>query len=93
MCTLLSISIPLSKTLFFQSDEVVALATAAKRPAILVDALVARCKAVDAARQLITKSGFPFATPMLGKALLDEDHPQFIGLYSGARSRKYAVPS
>jgi indolepyruvate decarboxylase len=26
---------------------------------------------------------------MLGKTVLDESHPQFIGLYQGARSRPY----
>ena len=70
-------------------DEAVSLCSAAKRPAILVDALASRCKAVEALKQLVAKSGYPFATPMMGKALLDEDHPQFIGLYAGERSREY----
>jgi indolepyruvate decarboxylase len=28
-------------------------------------------------------------TVMMGKAVIDEDHPQFIGLYEGNRSRAY----
>ena len=46
-----------------------ALANKAKKPAILVDGLVARCKAMEQVKQLINKSGFPFATPFMGKAL------------------------
>lgn len=37
----------------------------------------------------LEKSGFPFVTMMLGKTLLSEHHPQFIGLYQGERSRPY----
>ena len=37
----------------------------------------------------LAKTGLPYATMMLGKTVLDESHPQFIGLYQGDRSRDY----
>ena len=37
----------------------------------------------------LAKTGLPYATMMLGKTVLDECHPQFIGLYQGDRSRDY----
>ncbi|MCX6257323.1 MAG: thiamine pyrophosphate-binding protein [Bacteroidia bacterium] len=38
---------------------------------------------------LLAKTGFPYATMMLGKTILSEHHKQFIGLYEGDRSRDY----
>jgi len=38
---------------------------------------------------LLDKTGFPFATMMLGKTVISEHHPQFIGLFEGDRSREY----
>jgi len=42
-------------------------------------------------REFLEKSGIPYATMMLGKCVLEEEHPQFIGLYVGARSRAYVA--
>jgi len=39
-------------------------------------------------KKLLEASGLPYATMMLGKTVLDEEHPQFIGLYQGDRSRE-----
>jgi len=38
---------------------------------------------------LLDKTGFPYVTMMLGKTVLSEQHPQFIGLFEGDRSRDY----
>ena len=38
---------------------------------------------------LLDKTGFPYVTMMLGKTVLSEHHPQFIGLFEGDRSRDY----
>lgn len=55
----------------------------AKSAVILVDACAARHGCVNETRELIAKSGLPvFATPM-GKAIIDEDHPQYGGIYVG----------
>lgn len=37
----------------------------------------------------LDKTGLPYATMMLGKTVLSEHHPQFIGLFEGERSRDY----
>ncbi len=55
----------------------------AKSAVILVDACAARHGCIEETRELIAKSGLPvFATPM-GKAIIDEDHPQYGGIYVG----------
>lgn len=55
----------------------------AKSAVILVDTCAARHGCVAEANELINKSGLPvFATPM-GKAIVDEDHPQYGGIYVG----------
>ena len=55
----------------------------AKSAVILVDACAARHGCIEETHELITKSGLPvFATPM-GKAIVDETHPQYGGLYIG----------
>jgi len=40
-------------------------------------------------RKLLDASGYPFASMMLGKSVIEESHPQFIGLYEGERCREY----
>jgi indolepyruvate decarboxylase len=37
----------------------------------------------------LDKTGFPYVTMMLGKTVLSEHNPQFIGLFEGDRSREY----
>ena len=37
----------------------------------------------------LEKTGFPYVTMMLGKTVLSEHNPQFIGLFEGDRSRDY----
>ena len=55
----------------------------AKSAVILVDACAARHGCIAETNELIDKSGLPvFATPM-GKAIVDEDHPQYGGIYVG----------
>lgn len=38
---------------------------------------------------LLAKTGYPFATMLLDKSVISEDHPQFIGYYEGAQSKEY----
>jgi len=61
----------------------------AKKPIIIGDVELIRKKLQDPFRCLIEKSGYPYTTVMMGKTVLDEDHPQYIGLYEGDRSRAY----
>lgn len=61
----------------------------ARLPILIPGFEVRRCNLIESFRKLLDKSGLPYATMMLGKAVVDEDHPQFIGLYCGDRSREY----
>lgn len=61
----------------------------ARLPILIPGIEIIRYNLSEEFRALVDKSGLPYATMMLGKTTLNEDHPQFIGLYSGDRSRKY----
>jgi len=50
---------------------------------------IIRFKLQQAFAGLLDKTGFPYVTMMLGKTVLSEHHPQFIGLFEGDRSRDY----
>ena len=58
----------------------------ARRPVVLADVGVDRYRMHDALRALLEATGYPWATMTMGKGLLEETHPQFIGLYGGALS-------
>ncbi|GAC99677.1 pyruvate decarboxylase [Pseudozyma hubeiensis SY62] len=58
--------------------------SSASSAVILVDACAARHGCIDETNELVNKSGLPvFATPM-GKTIVDEDHPQYGGIYVGS---------
>ena len=61
----------------------------ARRPIIIGDGELIRFKLQEAFASLLAQSGFPYVTMMLGKTVVSEHHPQFIGLYEGDRSRDY----
>lgn len=69
--------------------EAVSLLEHASKPIILADVELIRFKLQDTFKQLLDKTGYPYASMTLAKAILDEDHPQFIGQYQGDRSREY----
>lgn len=58
----------------------------ARNPAIIVDACVARYDTIKETRLLCEMTKFPvFVTPM-GKGIIDEDSPQFCGVFTGSIS-------
>lgn len=61
----------------------------AERPAVLADVGVDRYRMQTALRGLLDATGYPWATMIMGKGLLEETHPQYIGLYNGAMSDDY----
>jgi len=61
--------------------EAVSLIKAAKKPAIIGGVEIRRYHQEDLFLELVEKSGFPYSTTFLGKSLLDESHPQFLGVY------------
>jgi len=61
----------------------------ARKPVVIADVELIRFKLQQAFAGLLDKTGFPYVTMMLGKTVLSEHHPQFIGLFEGDRSREY----
>ncbi|MCX5786994.1 MAG: thiamine pyrophosphate-binding protein [Elusimicrobia bacterium] len=61
----------------------------ARKPVVIGDVELIRFKLQKEFAGLLDKTGFPFVTMMLSKAVLSEHHPQFIGLFEGDRSREY----
>lgn len=58
-------------------------------PCILVDFGVIRFHLREQVEQLIEAGNLPFFTTPLGKGALDEDHPNFRGVYFGAVTQQY----
>ncbi len=56
----------------------------AQRPMILADVEVHRFGLQDELLGLAEESGLPIATTILGKSVISEAHPQFVGVYEGA---------
>ena len=61
----------------------------ARDPIVIGDVELIRFKLQKEFAALIDTTGFPFVAMMLGKTVLSEHHPQFIGLFAGDRSRGY----
>lgn len=61
----------------------------AERPAVLADVGVDRYRQQGSLRRLLQATGYPWATMTMGKGVLEETNPQFIGLYDGALSDAY----
>src|SRR6516225_9651674 len=56
---------------------------AARSACILPGILIARCGLGAQATAVVEASGLPFATMFMDKSVLDESHPQYIGMYDG----------
>lgn len=64
-------------------------ARSARKPVILADFEVNRYHAEASLLHLVERSGFPVATLSMGKGVIAENHPQFIGVYNGGLSAEY----
>ncbi|MBX3530371.1 MAG: alpha-keto acid decarboxylase family protein [Rhizobiaceae bacterium] len=69
-------------------DEVMALLGKAERPAILAGVELHRYQLMDDLLRLVEASHLPIATNLLGKTVISEHHPQAVGVYEGASSRR-----
>jgi len=56
----------------------------ARRPAILAGVEMHRFGLQEQLIQLVEGSGFPVAATLLGKSVISEQHPQYLGVYVGA---------
>lgn len=68
-------------------DEASALLASAKRPMILTDVEIHRFGLQDDLIALAEGAGLPIATTILGKSVISEGHPLFVGVYEGAMGR------
>jgi indolepyruvate decarboxylase len=62
--------------------------TNAKSVVVLPAFTISRLGLEEEARKAIEALGCPFATTSMEKCIIDESHPQFVGMYSGALSTK-----
>jgi len=67
--------------------EAAALLNNAKHPVILADIELHRFNLQRPAMEFIRKTNIPFASTILGKSVLDEQHPLYLGVYEGAMGR------
>ena len=64
-----------------------------KNPVILPSMIVSRYGLLDKLLQLIEKAQIPFALSPISKAMLDETHALYMGLYNGVTSSPKSVKS
>ncbi len=68
-------------------SEATALLNAAQQPVILADVEVHRFGLQEELLKLAEKTGIPVAATILGKSVLAEQHPLYLGVYEGAMGR------
>jgi len=60
----------------------------ARRPVIVAGVEMHRFGLQDELLKLVEKSGYPVAAMLLGKSVISERHPQYLGIYEGAMGRE-----
>jgi indolepyruvate decarboxylase len=68
-------------------DEALAMLSKAERPMILADVEIHRFGLQDELLALAEAANLPIASTLLGKSVVPESHPLFIGVYEGAMGR------
>jgi len=68
--------------------EAVAMLKSAKKPVILAGVEVHRHALQPSVIKLVERTGFPVAATLLGKSVITERHPQYVGVYEGAMGRE-----
>lgn len=66
------------------TDAIIAALDKAQTACLLIGKLVERVGLSDAMQAVVDRSGLPFSTMFMGKAVLDEQHPSHMGMYAGA---------
>lgn len=70
--------------------QTVDLITTANQPVILADIEIHRFGLQDQLVQLTEKTNIPIAATILGKSVISERHPNYLGLYAGASGSEFA---
>ena len=68
--------------------EAAAMLKSAKRPVILGGVEIHRFGLQRAFLDLAERTGYPIAATLLGKSIIRENHPQYLGIYEGAMGRE-----
>jgi len=68
--------------------EAVEMINASKRPVIIAGVEVHRFGLQDSLLKLVKKINVPIAATLLGKSVISESHPQYLGIYEGAMGRQ-----
>jgi indolepyruvate decarboxylase len=76
---------PTTDTAAFEAavKAIIAAVSASKTACILPGIIVSRCGLREQAAAVVDASGLPFATMFMDKCVLDETHPNYIGMYDG----------
>lgn len=69
-------------------EDAVAAINAAKQPVIIADIELHRHDLVEQALAVAEKFNLPIVSTLLSKSIISEDHPLFVGVYSGPLSEK-----
>jgi indolepyruvate decarboxylase len=69
-------------------DDAVSMINGAKKPVILADVEVHRFGLHDELLALARRTNIPVASTMLGKSVIGEQHPFYLGVYEGAMGRE-----
>lgn len=70
-------------------NEAVTLINHARQPVILAGVEMNRFGLQEELLQLVEKTNMPIAQTLLGKSVISELHPNYIGLYQGAMGQEY----
>src|SRR5690606_19999601 len=68
-------------------DEAIDLLKKSKHPVILAGVEIHRFGLQESLLGLVKESGFPVAATILGKSVISENHPGYIGVYEGAMGK------
>jgi indolepyruvate decarboxylase len=68
--------------------EAVGMINQARKPVILADVEVHRFGLQDEVLQLVERTRIPIAATVLGKSVIGEQHPLYLGIYEGAMGRE-----
>ncbi|HEY9623931.1 MAG TPA: thiamine pyrophosphate-binding protein [Crinalium sp.] len=71
-------------------EQAISLINAAHQPVILADVEIHRFGLQNALLQLTEKTNIPVAETILGKSVISERHPNYLGLYAGALGSEFA---
>jgi TPP-dependent 2-oxoacid decarboxylase len=75
------------KSLRAALNEAQEMIDSARQPVILADVEIHRFSLQEQLLELVRKTSIPFASTVLGKSVIGEQHPLYLGIYEGAMGR------